>query len=150
MDILGAVVAGVMGTVVFSVLMAAGPRMGLPKMAIWEILGSMFDKDGNTGLGWALHFMMGVVFALVYAALWSAGIGSATVAGGLVFGIAHFLIAGAMMGGLPVMHAGVKAGTTQAPGVLMLNAGVMGFMGGLVLHAVYGVTVALFYSIFAG
>jgi hypothetical protein len=37
--------------------------MGMPKMAIWEMLGSMFDKDGNNTLGWVAHFMMGVIFA---------------------------------------------------------------------------------------
>jgi hypothetical protein len=32
----------------------------------------------------------------------------------------------------------------------MLNAGVMGFMGGLIGHVVYGVVVALVYGLFIG
>jgi len=148
MNILGAVVAGVVGTIVISMLMAMGPKMGMPKMAIWEMLGSMFDKDGKNGLGWTIHFMMGVIFAIVYAVLWKAGIGSATVGSGLIFGLVHFLVVGVMMGGMPMMHAGIKAGTVQAPGVLMLNSGVMGFMGGLIGHALYGVVVALVYGFF--
>ena len=150
MNILGAVIAGVVGTAVISMLMAMGPKMGMPKMAIWEMLGSMFNKDGNNGLGWIIHFMMGVIFAIIYAALWTAGIGSASVGSGLIFGGVHFLIAGVMMGGMPMMHAGIKAGTVQAPGVLMLNSGVMGFIGGLIGHALYGLVVALVYGLFLG
>lgn len=150
MNIIGAIVAGVVGTAVISVMMALGPRMGMPKMAIWEMLGSMFNKDGNNGLGWVLHFVLGAIFAIVYAALWNAGIGSASVGSGLVFGVVHFLIAGIMMGAMPMMHAGIKAGTVQSPGVLMLNSGVMGFMGGLIGHAIYGIVVALVYSFFIG
>lgn len=148
MNIIGAIVAGLVGTVVISMLMAMAPRMGMPKMAIWEMLGSMFNKDGNNALGWVVHFMMGVIFAILYAALWAAGIGSATLVSGVSFGVVHFFVAGLMMGGMPMMHAGIKAGTVQAPGVLMLNAGVMGLMGGLIGHAVYGLVVALVYGVF--
>jgi hypothetical protein len=148
MNIIGAIVAGLAGTVVISMLMAMGPRIGMPKMAIWEMLGTMFSKEGNLALGWIMHFMMGVIFAIIYAALWAAGIGSATLLSGVVFGAVHFLIAGLMMGGMPMLHAGIKAGTVKAPGVLMLNSGAMGFMGGLVGHAVYGLVVALVYGLF--
>ncbi|MBI3244678.1 MAG: hypothetical protein HYZ49_20560 [Chloroflexi bacterium] len=149
MNIIGAIVAGVVGTIVMSMIMLMAPMMGMPKMAIWEMLGSMFSKDGNNALGWVMHFMMGVIFAVIYAALWAAGLGSATWAGGLVFGAAHWLIAGLMMGGVPMMHAGIKAGTVKAPGVLMLNmGGMMGFMGGLIGHVIYGLVVALVYGFF--
>ncbi len=148
MNIIGAIVAGLAGTVVISVLMAMGPRMGMPKMAIWEMLGTMFSKEGNVGLGWVMHFMAGVVFAIIYTALWTAGIGSATPVSGVIFGAVHFLLVGLMMGGMPMLHAGIKAGSTQAPGVLMLNAGVMGLMGGLIGHILYGLVVALVYGLF--
>ena len=148
MNIIGAIVAGLAGTVVISMLMAMAPKMGMPKMAIWEMLGTMFSKEGNVGLGWVMHFMMGIIFAIIYAALWAAGIGSATLLSGVIFGVVHFLVAGLMMGGMPMLHAGIKAGTVQAPGVLMLNSGVMGFMGGLIGHVVYGLVVALVYGAF--
>jgi hypothetical protein len=148
MNIIGAVVAGLVGTAAISMLMAMGPRMGMPKMAIWEMLGTMFSKQGNLALGWIVHFMMGVIFAIIYAALWAAGIGSATLVSGVVFGAVHFLIAGLMMGGMPMLHAGIRAGTVQAPGVLMLNSGIMGLTGGLIGHAVYGLVVALVYGFF--
>ncbi len=149
MNIIGAIVAGVVGTIVMSMIMVMAPMMGMPKMAIWEMLGSMFSKDGNNLLGWVMHLMNGVIFAIIYAALWSFGIGSATWVNGLVFGAVHWLIAGLMMGGVPMMHAGVKAGTVKAPGLYMTaNGGMMAFAGGLIGHAVYGLVVALVYGVF--
>ena len=149
MNIVGAIVAGVAGTAVLSMVMALGPRMGMPRMAIWEMLGSMFDKQGNNALGWVLHFMMGIVFAIIYAGLWTAGIGGVNLLGGVIFGAVHFLIVGVMMGAMPVMHAGIKAGAVQAPGVLMLGSGgLMGLMGGLIGHVLYGLVVALVYGAF--
>jgi len=150
MNVIGAVIAGVFGTLVMSLVMAMAPSMGLPKMDIVGMLGSMLQRDGNRPLGWGIHFMMGIVFALIYAILWSIGIGAATLLWGLVFGAVHWLGAGLMMGGVPAMHAGVKAGTVQAPGVFMLNTGgSMAFMGGLIGHLVFGLVVALVYGLFA-
>jgi len=150
MNFVGAIVAGLVGTVAISMVMAMAPRMGMPRMAIWEMLGSMFNKDGNNALGWVAHFMMGTIFAIIYAALWSAGVGSVSAGSGVLFGAAHFLIVGLVMGGMPMLHAGIKAGTVQAPGVYMLNAGIMGLMGGLIGHVIYGVVVALVYGLFIG
>jgi hypothetical protein len=146
MNVVAAIVAGLVGTAAISMLMALGPRMGMPKMAIWEMLGSMFDPQGNNTLGWIAHFMIGVIFALVYAALWAAGLGAPTLLWGVLFGAVHFLIVGVMMGAMPMLHAGIKAGQVQAPGVLMLNNGVMGLMGGLIGHIIYGLVVASVYA----
>jgi uncharacterized membrane protein YagU involved in acid resistance len=132
-----------------SMVMAMAPLMGMPKMDIVGMLGSMFTKDGNTALGWMMHLMMGIIFALMYAVLWSLHIGAATLVFGALFGIGHWLIAGLIMGGVPMVHAGVKAGTVQAPGVYMMNnGGIMAFMGGLIGHVVYGLVVALVYGFF--
>lgn len=149
MNAVGAIVAGLAGTVVMSLVMAMAPLMGMPKMDIVGMLGSMFSKEGNTALGWVMHVMMGIVFAIVYAVLWSFKIGAATLVFGLVFGIVHWLIVGLMMAVVPMMHAGIKAGTVQAPGVYMIsNGGIMAFMGGLIGHAIYGLVVALVYGFF--
>lgn len=149
MNIVGAIIAGLVGTVVISMIMMMAPKMGMPKMAIWEMLGSMFSPDGNVELGWAIHFMMGAVFGIIYALLWSLGIGGVNVLSGLLFGVVHWLAVGLMMAGMPMMHAGIRAGTVSAPGVYMLNrGGMMSFMGGLIGHAVFGIVVALVYGAF--
>lgn len=149
MNIIGAIVAGLVGTIIISMVMMMAPKMGMPKMAIWEMLGAMFSPQGNVALGWVMHLMIGIVFGIIYAALWAAGIGSVSVVSGLIFGVVHWLVAGLMMGGMPMMHAGIKAGAVSAPGVFMLkNGGMMGFMGGLMGHIIFGIVVALVYGLF--
>ncbi len=120
-NIIGAVVAGIAGTIVMTLVMVAAPKMGMPKMDIVGVLGSMFKKEGNRPLGLAMHFMMGIVFAVIYALLWSKGIGRATIGYGAIFGVVHWLIFGLVMGMIPMLHAGIKAGTVKAPGVYMTN-----------------------------
>ena len=149
MSIIGAVIAGIVGTLVLSMVMALGPKMGMPKMDMVEMLGSMFNAEGNRTLGWIIHLMMGVVFAFGYALLWSLDIGSVSIISGVVFGSIHWLGAGLMMGGMPMMHAGIKSGKVQAPGVFMLsNGGMMAFMGGLMGHIIFGIVVVLVYGLF--
>ena len=138
MNVLAAIIAGLVGTVVLTMFMSMAPKMGMPKMDMVGMLGSMFGAPGHRGLGMFIHLMMGVVFGLVYAYLWSAGVGSATLAGGIVFGIVHWLAAGMMMAPMPMMHAGIKSGDVPAPGAYMTkNGGMKAFMGGLVGHAVF-------------
>ncbi len=148
MNILNAIIAGLVGTLVFTVVLMMAPKMGMPKMDIVGLLGSMFGKP-NQALGWMMHLMMGVVFALVYAFLWSSGVGAATWLFGLTFGAVHWLIVGMMMGMIPMMHAGIKSGAVKAPGLWMTNnGGAMAFMGGLVGHMIFGLIVALVYAAF--
>ncbi|GIK57426.1 MAG: hypothetical protein HND44_13005 [Chloroflexi bacterium] len=149
MNILGAIIAGVVGTIVITMVMAMAPKMGMPKMDIVGMLGSMFSPESNRTLGMAMHLMMGVVFAILYALAWNTGLGTVSLLWGAVFGAIHWLIAGAMMGGMGMMHAGIKAGAMPNPGVFMLhNGGMMAFMGGLMGHVIFGLVVALVYGLF--
>ena len=149
MNILAAVIAGIVGTIIMTLVMVMAPKMGMPKMDIVGMLGSMFGAPPNRALGMMMHLMMGVVFALIYAALWAYGVGAATWLFGLVFGLVHWLIAGMMMAGIPMMHKGIKSGQVPAPGAYMMNnGGAMAFMGGLIGHLVFGLVVALTYAAF--
>lgn len=147
MNILSAVIAGVAASLVFSIVLAMAPRMGMPRMDIVSLLGSMFSAKSNQALGWMMHLMMGIVFALIYAFLWSSGISGATWVGGLIFGAAQWLVVGMVMGMMPMMHVGIKSGAVKAPGLWMTsNGGFMAFMGGLVGHMVFGTVIALSYA----
>lgn len=148
MNILGAIIAGLVGTVAISAVMAMAPRMGMPKMDIVDMLSTMFGKP-NRLMGWMMHFMMGTIFALIYAFLWSVGVGRATWTNGLIFGGVHWLVAGMVMGMIPVMHVGIKSGAVQAPGLWMThNGGMLAFVGGLIGHLVFGLAVVLIYNLF--
>ena len=147
MNILSAVISGIAGTIVISIVMGAAPMMGMPKMDIVDLLSTMFGKP-NRVLGWMMHLMMGVVFALIYAFLWSIGIGSANWFFGLIFGAVHWLVVGVMMAMIPIMHVGIKNGDVKAPGMWMTNqGGFMAFLGGLMGHMVFGLVVALIFRL---
>lgn len=147
MNILNAVIAGIVATLVFTTVLVMAPKMGMPKMDIVSLLGSMFSARSNPVLGWMMHLMMGIVFALIYAFLWSLGFGRATWGIGLIFGAVHWLIVGMVMGMIPMLHVGIKRGAVKAPGLWMTNnGGVMAFMGGLVGHAIFGAVAALVYA----
>ncbi|HKI52647.1 MAG TPA: DUF6789 family protein [Anaerolineales bacterium] len=147
MNILSAVIAGVVASLVFSMILAMAPKMGMPKMDIVSLLGSMLSAKSNPVLGWMMHLMMGIVFALIYAFLWSVGIGGATWVAGLIFGVVQWLVVGMVMGMIPMLHVGIKSGAVKAPGLWMTNnGGVMSFMGGLVGHMIFGTVLALSYA----
>ena len=147
MNVFSAVISGILGTLAISMVMAVAPKMGMPKMDIVDMLSTMFGKP-NRVLGWMMHLVMGVVFALIYAFLWSQGIGSPDWLSGLIFGAAHWLVVGLMMGVIPIMHAGIKNGDVEAPGLWMTNqGGMLSFIGGLMGHMVFGLVVALVYAI---
>ena len=147
MNLLSAVISGILGTLAISMVMAVAPKMGMPKMDIVDMLSTMFGKP-NRVLGWMMHLMMGVVFALVYVFLWSIGIGSAGWLSGLIFGAGHWMIVGLMMGLIPIMHVGIKNGDVEAPGLWMTKqGGMLSFVGGLMGHMVFGLVVALVYAI---
>jgi hypothetical protein len=96
MNVVGAVIAGLVGTAAISMVMAMAPKMGMPKMDIVDMLSTMFGKPNRT-LGWMMHFMMGIIFALIYSFIWSLGIGSPTWLNGLFFGAVHWLVVGMLV-----------------------------------------------------
>src|SRR3970040_1743297 len=106
MNIIGSIIAGLLGTLVMTLLMYMAPLMGMPKMDIIGMLGTMFTGSEGTArmLGTLAHFMMGVIFAIIYALLWSVGIGSPTWFWGFVFGAVHGVVAIVMMPVMTKMH----------------------------------------------
>ena len=147
MNAISAIISGITATLVMTMMMALAPKMGFPKMDIVGLLSTMFSKKSNLLLGWMMHLMMGVIFALVYAFLWSQGIGSATWVNGLLFGAVHWLVVGVIMLMIPMLHAGIRSGEVKAPGMYMSanGGGMMAFIGGLMGHMVFGLVVALLY-----
>jgi len=147
MNAISAIISGITATLVMTMMMALAPKMGFPKMDIVGLLSTMFSKKSNLLLGWMMHLMMGVIFALVYAFLWSQGIGSATWVNGLLFGAVHWLVVGVIMLMIPMLHTGIRSGEVKAPGMYMSanGGGMMAFIGGLMGHMVFGLVVALLY-----
>jgi len=140
MNLTAAIIAGFVGTAVMTGLMYMAPMMGMPKMNIIGMLGTMFTANEGAArvIGVILHFMMGIIFALIYAWLWSVGIGAATWWWGLLFGAVHGVAAMIMMPLMIRMHPRPPA----------MQMGPMLMMGLLLGHLVFGLAVVLTYTAF--
>jgi uncharacterized membrane protein YagU involved in acid resistance len=112
--------------------MLAAPMMGMPPMNIGEMLGSMLG--GVVALGWAAHFMIGVVLAVIYAAGFAHRLPGPGPVRGALYGVAPWLMAQLVV--MPMMGAGLFSGSA-----LVAAGSLMGHLVyGAVLGAVYGHT----------
>src|SRR5437763_17056118 len=96
-----AIIAGSTGRMAMLLLIYGGPLIGLPRIDVVSALGSLAapNKQDAVTLGGAIHFTMGILFAIIYASLWSIGIGSATWCWGLIFGLVNgMLVRGSLCG----------------------------------------------------
>lgn len=130
LNVTKATAAGLAGTVAMTVLMLLAPMMGMPPMNIGEMLGSMMG--GITALGWAAHFMIGAVLAVIYAAAFAQRLPGPAAARGMLFGLAPWLLAQTVV--MPMMGSGLFSGSmVVAAGSLMGH-----LVYGAVLGTVYG------------
>lgn len=132
-----ACLAGLVGTIAMTVLMWALPEVGLPRLAIGEMLGSFMALSvGYTAigapLGWAIHFLFGIVLALVYARFLVHRLAGPPIARGLLYGVLVFCLAQIVF--MPL----VGAGFFSRGDIAMLSGNLLG-------HLVYGFHVGAIY-----
>lgn len=162
-------IGGFVGAVAMTLLMKMGTSMGMSNMPPMPVIqGAMFTDDESAArkIGMVTHLIvMGtLVFGTVYAALFAA-FGTAGWLAGVVIGLVHAVVAGAigfpMMGSSHPRMEGVAAFSgdstyeaepgslrVAAPGFFGINYGRGTPMGLLMGHAVYGLVVALIYGAF--
>jgi uncharacterized membrane protein YagU involved in acid resistance len=125
-----AAVAGIVATAVMTVVgLYAAPLLGLPAMNPAVMLAGAMG--GNLALGWAAHFMIGVVLAMGYALVAPFLRGSAVLRGAL-YGLAPYFMAQLIV--IPMMGMPVFSG----------SAGMA--VGSLIGHLVYGGVVGGLYG----
>ena len=158
MSIWGALVGGVAGTFVLTTALRAGSELSLTRMDIPFLLGTGLtdNRTRAKALGYVLHFLFGVLFALVYYAIFRV-IGESGWWLGAIFGLAHGLFAGTALVNvlLPVVHPRMASPLTAAdsspllepPGFLMLNYGRQTPLVSLAAHIAYGAIVGGFVSL---
>ncbi|MEX1258616.1 MAG: DUF6789 family protein [Gemmatimonadota bacterium] len=125
-----AVLGGLVGTVLMTVVgLWIAPMMGMPAMNPAEMLAGAMG--GMLALGWAAHFMIGTVLALIYAVV-APSLPGAPVVRGALYGIAPFLLA--QIAVIPMMGMPIFSGSMTMA------------MGSLIGHLIYGGVVGGIYG----
>ncbi|HET6577267.1 MAG TPA: hypothetical protein VFG66_03040 [Gemmatimonadales bacterium] len=151
---------GFVATIVLTALMQGGQSLGLSRMSLPFMLGTMFtaSRDRAAMVGFLVHLVAGWLFATIYAlafeswhrATWWLGAGI-----GLVHGLAVLVV---LMPVLPDFHP--RMATEQRgpeptrelepPGFLALNYGRRTPLLTLLAHLVYGAILGAFYRLAGG
>ncbi|TDR20676.1 DUF6789 family protein [Marinicella litoralis] len=132
MNLAKTVSAGVVATAVMSLIgFYLAPMMGLPKMDFGQMLGSNNPMMAMPyWAGWAIHFMMGIIFAIVFVKVVAPVLKGSYLIRGLVFGMLLFVLAQLLV--MPMMGAGVFAGGHMPT-----------IVGSLLGHLVFGAILGL-------
>ncbi|CAM3577295.1 DUF6789 family protein [Zobellia roscoffensis] len=86
------VLAGILGTVVMTIIMLVAPHMGMPEMAPWKLLAGAMNLPIT--VGWVLHFLMGILFALGYGYVFAPKVNISNLfLKGIAFGIVALIMA---------------------------------------------------------
>jgi hypothetical protein len=148
------------GTVVLTTVLAVGQGMGLSRMSIPLLLGTMATPDRRRAnlIGSAAHFVNGWLFALLYGLTFESW-GRATWWLGAALGLLHGLaVLAVLMPLLPSLHPRMAAEDSgpdptpqlEPPGFLALHYGRGTPLVTLLAHAVYGAVLGAFYTLSRG
>lgn len=155
MSIWAALAGGFVGTILLTSAMRAATAFQLTRIDLPFLLGTAFTADRRRAkvVGYLLHFSFGLLFALVYFAVFAAIDQAGFVLGGL-FGIAHALFAGTALVGilLPAVHprmahdlsAADSSPLLETPGFMLTNYGRRTPVVAVVAHIIYGAVVGGF------
>jgi hypothetical protein len=155
MTIWGALAGGVVGTVVLTTTLRIAQAAGWTRMDIPLLIGTMFsDSRGRaSAIGYAVHFLNGLGFAVVYWAIFRA-VGHAGWAFGAVLGLVHAMFAGGALVNaiLPAVHPRMGTPWSDAeetpilepPGFLLSNYGRRTAITNIIAHVAYGAIIGGF------
>jgi hypothetical protein len=155
MSIYGALAGGFVGTLALTTALRAANELKLTRIDLPFLLGTALtiNRSRAKALGYLLHFVFGLLFALVYYAIFVAIHQSGWWLGAL-FGAAHGLFASTALVNtlLPLVHPRMGSPLTgaasspllEAPGFLMLNYGRQTPLVTILAHIAYGTIVGGF------
>jgi hypothetical protein len=155
MSLVGAVAGGFVGTVVLTTGLRLAQELGLTRMDIPLLLGTIFSQDRSRAnlIGYALHFFNGLIFSLFYAGVFFA-VGRAGWLFGAVLGLVHAAFAGGALVNvlLPALHPHMGTPWSDArespilepAGFMLRNYGRYTALATTVAHLAYGAIVGGF------
>ena len=134
-----AAVAGVIGTAAMTALWLVEPSIGLPKIAIGQLLSTAMSvsvawSSAGPAAGWIVHLIVGAGLAMIYAATlarWRSGPSSLR---GAAYGVIVFIVA--QIAFMPLVGAGFFS-----------NGDIELLAGSLLGHVVYGSVVGWIYEL---
>jgi hypothetical protein len=147
---------GFASTIVLTMLMAGSQGLGLTRMNIPYLLGTMFtaDRDRAKALGVLVHVINGYVFSLLYVLAFHAW-GGPTWWKGAAIGIVHAgFVLTAGLPTLPGIHPRMASETRgptvvrqlEPPGFLGVNYGYRTPISIVIAHVLFGVILGTFYT----
>ena len=155
MSLWGALAGGVVGTIVLTSGLRIAQELGLTRMDIPLLLGTIFTDSRSRAsvLGYATHFANGLLFAIVYWAIFRA-VGHAGWLFGAALGVVHAVFSGGALVTvlLPAIHPRMGTPWTDAtrtpvlepPGFMLMNYGRRTVVATLLAHVAYGAIVGGF------
>lgn len=128
--------AGLVATIVLSALMVVKSMMGImPALDLPMMIAGVMGKPDMPMVGWAVHFMIGVIgYGTAMALLNTSLPGRSQVGHGLILGFVGWLIMMLML--MPMMGVGLFA----------MGMGVMAPVMTLVLHLIFGAVMGWVYG----
>jgi hypothetical protein len=151
----GAVVGGLVGTVVLTTVLRSASELRITRMDLPFLLGTAVtsDRARAKAAGYGLHFVFGLLFALAYYAVFTTVHASGILLGASL-GLLHALFASSALVNvlLPVVHPRMGTGFDAAdsapllepPGFLLLNYGRQTPTVTVIAHVLYGAIVGGF------
>lgn len=129
-----ALTGGILGTAVMTIVMMIAPMMEMPKMSPPSMLSMMMGFP--ILVGWIMHFMIGVIFAMTYAFFFINLVKkvSNNILKGAIFGMSAFIFAQIIMAIIGMMF----------PMPIMEGSMMLMMVGSIIGHIIFGITVALF------
>ena len=159
MNIASIALWGFVGTMVLTTIMSASQGLGITRMGLPYMLGSMFTPDHSraSGIGFLVHLLNGWLFAVIYALVFESWGQAGWWRGGGI-GLVHgTVVLVALMPLLPAFHprmASERHGPAptpqlEPPGFLALNYGRRTPLVALFAHVAYGSILGAFYHLAA-
>ena len=134
-----ATAAGVIGTAVITALWQVEPAIGLPRIAVGHILSTFMAVSVahlNVGIagGWVVHFIVGILLALLYAGVFAERLPGSPIWRGATYGMLVFILAQALF--MPLVGGGFFS-----------RGDVELLLGSLLGHIAYGIVVGWIYDL---
>jgi hypothetical protein len=145
----GVLVGGFLGTIVLTTILRGASELRLTRIDLPFLLGTALTSDRvrAKAIGYALHFLFGLLFALAYYAVFAV-VDRAGVLLGAGLGLVHALFAGSALVNvlLPVVHPRMGTGFDAAgaapllepPGFMLVNYGRRTLVAMISAHLLYG------------